>query len=77
MHTSDPTEKPEISHNDDEKAEGVTSEHIPHTLAPIQALGIENWKNLEKELVRRLDFTMMPCLWSLYLFNYLDRASIA
>ena len=43
----------------------------------IDALGIPNWRDLEKQVVRRLDFTLMPCLWVLYLFNYLDRASIA
>lgn len=43
----------------------------------IDALGIPNWRDLEKKLVMRLDMTLMPCLWVLYLFNYLDRASIA
>lgn len=43
----------------------------------IEALGIPNWRELEKKVVRRLDMTLMPCLWVLYLFNYLDRASIA
>lgn len=43
----------------------------------LEALGIPNWRELEKQVVRRLDMTLMPCLWVLYLFNYLDRASIA
>ena len=43
----------------------------------IDALGIPEWRTLEKKLVRRLDLTLLPCLWTLYLFNYLDRASIA
>ena len=43
----------------------------------IDALGIPEWRTLEKKIVRRLDMTLMPCLWTLYLFNYLDRASIA
>lgn len=43
----------------------------------IEALGIPNWRDLEKQVVKRLDMTLMPCLWVLYLFNYLDRASIA
>ena len=43
----------------------------------IDALGIPNWRDLEKKVVWRLDMTLMPCLWVLYLFNYLDRASIA
>jgi hypothetical protein len=50
---------------------------IPSPEDQIDALGIPEWRTLEKKLVRRLDMTLMPCLWTLYLFNYLDRASIA
>ncbi|KAM0277432.1 hypothetical protein ACHAQH_005796 [Verticillium albo-atrum] len=50
---------------------------LPSNEAPIEALGIPNWRELEKKIVKRLDMTLMPCLWVLYLFNYLDRASIA
>ncbi|KAH7178969.1 major facilitator superfamily domain-containing protein [Fusarium flagelliforme] len=39
-------------------------------------LGIPDWKFLEKKLVRRLDMTLLPTLWLLYVFNYLDRASL-
>lgn len=31
----------------------------------------------EKRLVRKLDCTLMPTIWVLYLFNYLDRNNIA
>ncbi|KAL2784945.1 major facilitator superfamily domain-containing protein [Aspergillus keveii] len=31
----------------------------------------------EKRLVRKLDMTLMPMVWVLYLFNYLDRNNIA
>ena len=37
----------------------------------------ESWLRREKKLVRRLDFTLMPMVWVLYLFNYLDRNNIA
>ncbi|CAI4215829.1 unnamed protein product [Parascedosporium putredinis] len=37
----------------------------------------EAWVQREKKLVRRLDWTLMPMLWVLYLFNYLDRNNIA
>lgn len=53
------------------------AEFIPTPEDQIDALGIPDWRQLEKKIVRRLDMTLMPCLWSLYLFNYLDRASIA
>jgi hypothetical protein len=49
---------------------------LPRAEDQLDALGIPNWRELEKQVVRRLDFTLMPCLWCLYLFNYLDRASI-
>ncbi|KAL2872972.1 hypothetical protein SGCOL_011896 [Colletotrichum sp. CLE4] len=50
---------------------------LPTPEEQIEALGIANWRDLEKQVVKRLDMTLMPCLWVLYLFNYLDRASIA
>lgn len=50
---------------------------LPSTEEQIEALGIADWRHLEKKIVRRLDITLMPCLWVLYLFNYLDRAAIA
>lgn len=35
------------------------------------------WKKTEKSLVRKLDMTLMPVVWVLYIFNYLDRNNIA
>lgn len=37
----------------------------------------EAWRAREKRLVRKLDMTLMPMVWVLYLFNYLDRNNIA
>jgi hypothetical protein len=37
----------------------------------------EAWLAREKRLVRKLDWTLMPTIWVLYLFNYLDRNNIA
>ncbi|OAL07764.1 MFS general substrate transporter [Phaeosphaeriaceae sp. SRC1lsM3a] len=51
--------------------------YLPSPEETIEALGIPEWRTLEKQVVKRLDMTLMPCLWVLYLFNYLDRASIA
>lgn len=31
----------------------------------------------ERKMVRVLDFTLLPMLWILYLFNYLDRTNVA
>jgi hypothetical protein len=30
----------------------------------------------EKKLVRKLDMTLMPMLWIMYIFNYVDRTNI-
>lgn len=35
------------------------------------------WLAAEKRVVRKLDMTLMPMIWVLYLFNYLDRNNIA
>ncbi|KAK1961033.1 major facilitator superfamily transporter [Colletotrichum sublineola] len=35
------------------------------------------WQATEKRLVRKLDMTLMPMVFLLYMFNYLDRNSIA
>ncbi|RKK71286.1 hypothetical protein BFJ69_g11134 [Fusarium oxysporum] len=35
------------------------------------------WKQSEKKLVRKLDMTLMPMVWILYMFNYIDRNNIA
>lgn len=43
----------------------------------VAALGFENALELEKRIVRRLDTWMLPQLWILYMFNYLNRTNIA
>ncbi|KAF2011513.1 MFS general substrate transporter [Aaosphaeria arxii CBS 175.79] len=50
---------------DTEKVEQVTQEYDEDTRA------------LEKRLVRKLDMTLMPVVWVLYFFNYMDRNNIA
>jgi hypothetical protein len=36
-----------------------------------------DWQNVQRSLVRKLDMTLLPMLWVLYMFNYLDRNNIA
>lgn len=43
----------------------------------VAGLGIENTAALEKRIVRKLDIWMLPQLWILYMFNYLNRNNIA
>lgn len=37
----------------------------------------DHWQAVSRSVVRKLDMTVMPMIWILYLFNYLDRNSIA
>jgi len=48
--------------------DGITAtdkeaEFLPSPEEQIEALGIAYWRHLEKKIVRRLDLTLMPCLW--------------
>lgn len=43
----------------------------------VSALGLENYAELERKIVRKLDTWMLPQLWILYMFNYLNRTNIA
>ncbi|KAK8876683.1 transporter [Apiospora arundinis] len=63
---------------------GGSEEKIPvaadgyyHNFAPIAGLNLPDWRATEKKLVRRLDMTLLPTVWILYLNNYLDRTNIA
>ncbi|CEI38435.1 hypothetical protein FVEN_g12138 [Fusarium venenatum] len=66
-----------------EHDEEGSMKHVDADSTPVSArehafaeLGIPNWEELEKKVVRRLDMTLLPTLWLLYVFNYLDRASL-
>lgn len=63
---------------------GCSEEKVPvaadgyyHNFAPIAELNLPDWRTTEKKLVRRLDMTLLPTVWILYLNNYLDRTNIA
>jgi len=43
----------------------------------VARLGMPNAAELEKKIVRKLDMWMLPQLWILYMFNYLNRTNIA
>lgn len=42
-----------------------------------QLMDAEFFQRTSKSLVRKLDMTMMPMIWTLYRFNYLDRNNIS
>lgn len=46
-------------------------------LAHEELLETPEWREREKKLVRKLDMTLLPVVWILYLFNYLDRNNIS
>ncbi|KAH7361248.1 major facilitator superfamily domain-containing protein [Pyrenochaeta sp. MPI-SDFR-AT-0127] len=43
----------------------------------VASLGIPDWEAKEKRVVKVLDMTLLPQLWILYMFNYLNRTNIA
>lgn len=43
----------------------------------VAALGFEDTDAMQKKIVRMLDIWMLPQLWILYMFNYLNRTNIA
>jgi hypothetical protein len=43
----------------------------------VKALGIPDWQAKEKRIFKVLDMTMLPQLWTLYMFNFLNRTNIA
>lgn len=59
--------------------EEASAEHIEldSTKAADQENQDESTRKLERSLVRKLDMTLMPVIWILYLLNYLDRNNIA
>lgn len=60
------------------KTELQHEEHGPHDLH--STLGHHEspeWKSSERRVVRKLDMTLLPTVWVLYMFNYLDRNNIA
>ena len=66
------------TYNDAEKLKApITPESYYRDFSPIAELNLADWKATEKSLVRRLDLTLLPTLWILYLNNYLDRTNIA
>jgi hypothetical protein len=72
---SNPTKDVSVLHEEN-SPKVLNADDLPRPEEAIERLGIENWRELEKKLVRRLDMTLLPTLWILYVFNYLDRASL-
>jgi fucose permease len=79
--------KPQAHEGEDNKEVGAPLENtasyaqekpeISSELSNVAALGLPNTAELEKKIVRALDMWMLPQLWILYMFNYLNRTNIA
>lgn len=41
------------------------------------ALTDDEYSRLEKKLVRKIDFTILPCIGVLYILNYIDRQNLS
>jgi hypothetical protein len=45
--------------------------------AEVVAAGLQNGRSqAEKDLVRKIDWRVLPCVWTLYLLGFLDRANV-
>ena len=55
--------KPADALADDEELTIALANYVPDTAE-------------EKRLVRKIDFTLLPCLWWMYVLAYLDRGNI-
>lgn len=67
------TEQPHLEMVASIAMEQEKASHLSH----VEALGLDDAEALKKKIVRRLDMTMLPQLWVLYMFNYLNRNNIA
>lgn len=78
MHQS--IEKPMSEHHDMASTDSTIKEiHMSDLKEDVESTSppSDEYKAIEKRLVRKLDLTLVPMLWILYLFNYLDRNNIA
>lgn len=62
----------------DEKIDREFTEHV--STKPVEddiTSQSDEWRAASRSVVRELDMTLMPMVWILYVFNYLDRNNIA
>ncbi|KAJ0387587.1 hypothetical protein COL922a_001961 [Colletotrichum nupharicola] len=61
-----------------EKGTVVPDSPLSPTRPPEEiAMEQPEWRATEKSLVRKLDMSLLPVFWTLYMFNYLDRNNLA
>ncbi len=56
-------------------------EHLDRNSAelkdPVQSFIYQPGTDAEKRLVRKIDIRLMPMLWLMYVFNYVDRTNVS
>lgn len=61
-----------------EKGTVVPDSPLSPTRPPEEiAMEQPEWRATEKSLVRKLDMSLLPVVWTLYMFNFLDRNNLA
>jgi hypothetical protein len=73
-------QKPIESASNEKTEQDLRNIHIEHAGEPgfeSDALNCPEGKAAERRIVRKLDMTLLPMVWILYMFNYLDRNNIA
>lgn len=60
-----------------EYSKGLGNGSKPTSLEESVLVDEEYFQRTSKSLVRKMDMTMMPIIWVLYMFNYLDRNNIS
>jgi hypothetical protein len=68
------------AHKNDVAIQEQPDNHFTEKLDAEQAENVEASEErrlAERRIVRKLDMTLMPMVWVLFLFNYLDRNNIA
>jgi sugar phosphate permease len=70
-----PVEKIELEHREDYHDDPKDDEDA--FAYPFGSPDSVESKSAERRIVRKLDMTLLPMVWVLYMFNYLDRNNIA
>lgn len=72
------------AHREDVDTRSIEKAQLEHlenehedTLSPFGSPDSLESKAAERRIVRKLDMTLLPMVWVLYMFNYLDRNNIA
>jgi hypothetical protein len=66
------------THSDEQKSWVETVDNIAalETKKDGDTVGFEEGTDEEKKLVRKIDLFLMPTIWVLYCFSYMDRTNI-